>query len=48
MEFHVNIVIIKKVQKSKKRYADRQKQINLALERGEKHIGSKPMASSNQ
>jgi UPF0176 protein len=36
----------KKSAESKKRYADRQKQINLALERGEKHIGSKPMASS--
>ena len=35
----------KKSAESKKRYADRQKQINLALERGEKHIGSKPMAS---
>ena len=36
----------KKSAESKKRYADRQKQINLALERGEKHMGSKPMASS--
>jgi len=36
----------KKSAESKKRYADRQKQINLALERGEKHIGSKPIASS--
>ena len=36
----------KKSAESKKRYADRQKQINLALERGEKHIGSKPMTSS--
>ena len=31
----------------KKRYAERQKQINLALKRGEKHIGSKPIAPSS-
>ena len=38
----------KKSEESKKRYADRQKQIDLALKRGEKHIGSKPKAESNK
>jgi UPF0176 protein len=31
----------KKSPESKKRYADRQKQIDLAVKRGEKHIGKK-------
>ena len=31
---------------SKKRYADRQKQIDLDKKRGEKHIGSKPFSAS--
>ncbi len=35
----------KKSPESKKRYADRQKQIDLATQRGEKHIGSKPKSS---
>jgi UPF0176 protein len=34
-----------KSDESKKRYADRQKQIDLAKKRGEKHIGSKPFSS---
>ena len=34
-----------KSDESKKRYADRQKQIDLAKKRGEKHIGSKPFSA---